>query len=369
MTAAAPAERPPLNEITVSVVLPVFNEVAVLRQLLARVTSAVAATGAEQEIIFVNDGSSDGSAELLDRLASAHRHVRVVHLSRNFGHQAAVQAGLAHARGDVVLLMDSDLQDEPEAVTRFLEEWRAGSEVVYAIRAERQERLWKRVLFSGFHKLLASISSTRMPADAGNFSLIDARVVREIVQLTERDRYLPGLRSWVGFKQTGVVVRRGARYDGRPRVSLRGLWRLAKTAIFSFSSFPLTLFYLIGYSSLVVFGALCCFSIGCKLLTDLAVPGWTSNVLIASFFGAVNALGISMLGEYAIRIYDQVRGRPMYLVARTMNVAKEPSVQWSRSDAGLADSADAAYDQLLGDAEQLARDATQLVESPASDGR
>ena len=242
--------------------------------------------------------------------------MRVIHLSRNFGHQAAVQAGLAHAAGDVVLLMDSDMQDAPEALDRFLQEWQAGYDVVYAVRCGRQEALWKRCLFAGFHRTLSAIADTPIPLDAGNFSLIDARVAREIVRLAERDRYLPGLRSWVGFRQKGIEVRRDARYDGRPRVSLRGLWRLAKTAIFSFSTFPLAVFSLIGYSALVRSSALTGYSLFCRLFTDLAVPGWTSHVLIASFFGAVNALGISMLGDYVARIYDQVRARPLYVIDR-----------------------------------------------------
>ena len=343
--------RPPVNEILISAVLPVYNEVGVLLELYGRVRNAIAATGARQEIIFVDDGSHDGSGKLLDHLAAEHPQVRVVHFSRNFGHQAAVQAGLAHARGDVVLLMDSDMQDAPETLGRFLSQWQAGSDVGYAIRSHRQEAWWKRCLFAGFHRLLASVSDTPIPVDAGNFSLIDARVVREIVQLGERDRYLPGLRSWVGFSQQGIEVRRDARYDGQPRVSLRGLWRLAQTAVFSFSTFPLAIFSLIGYSALAVFVALSGFSLFCRLFTDLAVPGWASQVLIGSFFGAVNALGISMLGEYVARIYDQVRGRPLYLVDRCVNVQPSPSV--SLSDPALAPGDDPAYDQLLRDAGRL----------------
>jgi polyisoprenyl-phosphate glycosyltransferase len=313
--------RPPRAETLVSVVLPVFNEVRVLKMLLGRVRQALAALGVRSEIIFVDDGSTDGSARILDQMATRSEQVRVIHFSRNFGHQAAVQAGLRHARGHAVVLMDSDLQDAPEAIGRLLDAWRAGNDVVYALREKRKERAWKRLLFAGFHRLLAAVSTTPIPPDAGNFSLIDARVVREIVALGDRDRYLPGLRSWVGFRQTGVVVERLARYDDRPRVSLRGLWRLAKTAIFSFSTLPLTTFYLIGYSALAIFLGLAGYSLYCRLFTDLAIPGWTSYILSASFFGALNALGISMLGEYVLRIYDQVRGRPLYVVDRTVNVA------------------------------------------------
>lgn len=311
--------RPCAQDVLLSVVLPVFNEAEVLETLVAEVSSAAGRTGAQFEVIFVNDGSSDGSGELLDDLAELHPQLRVIHFSRNFGHQAAVQAGLQHARGDAVLLMDSDLQDSPEAIPRFFEKWQAGYDVVYAVRTKRKEGLLKRCLFAGFHRFLHRISTTDMPTDAGIFGLIDGRVAREIVALGDRDRYLPGLRSWVGFRQTGIVVERLARYDDRPRVSMRGLWRLAKTAIFGFSSFPLTMFYAIGYSALTVFIGLAGYALFCKLFTTLAIPGWTSHVLSASFFGALNALGISMLGEYVIRIYDQVRGRPLYVVARKVN--------------------------------------------------
>jgi len=308
--------RPPAAETLLSVVLPVYNEVKVLSQLLGQVRQAIAACGVKSEIIFVDDGSTDGSAPLLDRLARRHPEVRVIHFSRNFGHQAAVQAGLRHARGHAVVLMDSDLQDSPAAISQFLEQWRAGHDVVYAVRVRRKESAPKRLLFAAFHRLMAAVATTPIPAEAGNFSLIDARAVRQIVALAERDRYLPGLRSWVGFRQIGIEVERGPRYDATPRVSLRGLWRLAKTAIFSFSTLPLTVFYLIGYSALAVFLGLGAFSLYCRLFTALAVPGWTSYILSASFFGALNALGISMLGEYVIRIYDQVRGRPLYLIDR-----------------------------------------------------
>jgi glycosyltransferase involved in cell wall biosynthesis len=308
--------RPPINSIRVTAVLPVYNEAEVLAPLLDRVRAAIRKTGARAEIIFVDDGSRDGSAELLDALASGAPCVRVLHLSRNFGHQAAVQAGLAQATGDVVLVMDSDMQDAPEALERFLQEWQAGYDVVYAVRCGRQEALWKRCLFAGFYRTLSAMADTPMPLDAGNFSLLDGRVAREIVRLAERDRYFPGLRSWVGFRQKGLEVRRDARYDGRPRVSLRGLVRLAKTAIFSFSTFPLAVFSFIGYAALVTFFGLAGYSLFCRLFTDLAVPGWTSHVLIGSFFGAVNALGISMLGAYVARIYDQVRARPLYVIDR-----------------------------------------------------
>jgi len=274
---------------------------------------------ANYEIIFVNDGSSDQSPRVLDQLALANPRVRVIHLSRNFGHQAAVQAGLAHARGDAVVLMDSDLQDAPEAIPCFLVEWREGADVVYAIRTQRKENLLKRFLFAAFHSLKAAVASVPIPADAGIFGLIDRRVARHIAALDESDRYFPGLRSWVGFRQKGVLVERNARYDLHPRVSMRGLFRLAKTAVFSFSSFPLAVFHVIGAAAAVLFLSLGGYALFCKLFTNLAIPGWTSYILTGSFFGALNALGISILGEYVIRIYDQVRGRPLFVIDRKVN--------------------------------------------------
>jgi glycosyltransferase involved in cell wall biosynthesis len=316
-----------------SIVLPVYNEAGVLRSLADRIERCVRDCGLRAEIVFVNDGSTDGSGDLLDLLAATRPQVRVVHLSRNFGHQAAVQAGLAHAAGDAVVLMDSDLQDAPEAIPGFVQRWRQGADVVYAIRKQRKEAWGKRVLFGLFYRLMHAASGKGLPLDAGNFSLMDRRVVRQILALREYDRYLPGLRAWVGFRQEGMPVERLARYDQRPRVSFRGLVRLAKTAVFSFSTLPLAVFYGIGYAALAVFLGLAGFSLFCKLFTDLAVPGWTSHILSASFFGALNALGICILGEYVIRIYDQVRGRPIYLVQRTVNLGdRGPQQAASQAD-------------------------------------
>jgi len=336
----------------VSVVLPVYNEAEILPTLLSRVYAALMSCETDREIVFVDDGSTDGSPELLDTLARQYAGVRVVHLARNFGHQAAVQAGLEHAHGDAVVLMDSDLQDVPEALPLFVAEWRAGYDVVYALRTQRKEGLVKRALFAGFHRLMASIATVPVPADAGIFCLIDRRVARQIAAMGESDRYFPGLRSWVGFRQKGIEVERGARYDAAPRVSLLGLCRLAKTAIFSFSTFPLRSFYLIGASAGAVFVGLAGYALFCRLFTNLAIPGWTSHVLIGSFFGALNALGICILGEYVIRIYDQVRQRPLYVVDRTVSPADEEL----SADAEDLSAYDDEYLDLLEQASALRRE-------------
>jgi dolichol-phosphate mannosyltransferase len=324
MPSATSPLRPPISDSLISVVLPVYNEAGVLVELCQRLRAALTSCRTTFEIIFVNDGSSDSTPETLDRLARQFADVRVVHLSRNFGHQAAIHAGLSFARGDAIVLMDSDLQDSPEAIGKLLNAWQAGYDVVYAVRVGRKEAIWKRLLFAGFHRLLASISQTPMPLDAGNFGVIDARVAHTLVSLGEYDRYLPGLRSWVGFRQIGIPVERAARYDNQPRVSFRGLVRLAKTAIFSFSSVPLRAFAWIGWLALGAFFVVGGYSIY-KILTEVSVAGWSSQALVICFFASLNALGISVLGEYIVRIYDQVRGRPMYLVDRTLNFVIEDS--------------------------------------------
>lgn len=315
------ATRPDPQKTLTSIVLPVFNEVDVLRRLTELLCAAVSQCAGQCEIVYVNDGSTDGSADLLDELAADEPRVRVVHLSRNFGQQAALQAGLTCANGDAVVVMDSDMQDDPQAIPRFLARWREGFDVVYAVRTGRKEGLLKRALFRGFYRVLNRVSRTPIPLDAGNFGLMDRRVVNDLIELADRDRYFPGLRGWVGYRQTGIVVERLARHDDQPRVSIGGLVRLAKTAIFSFSAVPLSMFYVIAAVSFIVFVGLTSFTLYHRLFTGMATAGWTSGLITASFFGMLNALGIAILGEYVVRIYDQVRGRPTFLVDRTVNVS------------------------------------------------
>jgi len=347
------APRPRPEDTLLSIVLPVYNEAQVLPVLAGRIAKALWNSNVAYEMIFVNDGSQDDSGEILDELAAHGRRIQVVHLARNFGHQAAVHAGLAYARGDAVVLMDSDLQDAPEAIPEMLRRWQAGEEVVYALRTKRKEGTWKRLGFAAFHRLMARVATVPLPAEAGIFGLIDRRVARLILNLPERDRYFPGLRCWVGFRQSGIVVERQARYDAVPRVSLRGLFRLAKTAIFSFSTLPLMIFHIIGFVAAAVFLGLGGYALFCKLFTSLALPGWTSHILLGSFFGAMNALGISILGEYVIRIYDQVRGRPLYLVDRTVNMPE--------TAVGEEHENDQVYMDLMCEAQELLQEGDQVA--------
>ncbi|MBC8288983.1 MAG: glycosyltransferase family 2 protein [Planctomycetes bacterium] len=303
--------------------LPVYNELAALDELLDGITHAFDLTPHSYEIIFVNDGSSDGSATRIDEYTRINPRVRTIHFSRNFGHQAALHAGLAASRGDAVIVMDSDLQDDPAAIPRLIVAWEAGYDIVYAIRKKRKEQLLKRLLFYSFYRVMSRVAAIQIPSDAGNFGLIDRRAADHIAGLAEVSRFYPGLRSWVGFRQTGIEVERGERHDDNPRVSPYGLVRLARTAVFSFSSAPLTLFYAVALLSCIVCFALTGFTLYQKLNGD-ASPGWASGLITASFFGMLNALGIAVLGEYVVRIFDQVRNRPQFIVDRTVNLHSHP---------------------------------------------
>jgi dolichol-phosphate mannosyltransferase len=305
---------------SVAVILPLLNESEILVSLLSDIREALSQFPCDWSVSFVNDGSTDASAEILDGFAKEDKRVKVLHLSRNFGHTAAVRAGLDYVNADAVILMDCDGQDDPNAIPRFLERWKMGADVVYAVRVARKESFWKRMLFSGFYQLLTRVSSVPIPRDAGNFGLLDRRVVEQIRALPEGDRYLPGLRSWVGFQQAAVTVERLARHDGNPRVRIRGLISLAKTALFGFSRVPLHVFYVLAVLSAAVSMGTIAFASYHRIFTGLAIPGWASVTIVSSFFGAINSLGIAILGEYVARIYDQVRGRPSYIVSRFQNV-------------------------------------------------
>ncbi len=312
--------RPSLHESRISLVLPLLNEESVLPRLLSDLKRVLNEIGCRWNIVLVNDGSTDGSVELIDAMAFADRRLKVVHLSRNFGHQAAVQAGLAHADGDAVIIMDSDGQDDPAAIREMVCRWQAGDDVIYAVRYGRKEGLIKRLLFKAFYGVLCRVASVAIPRDAGNFSLVDRRVANLLTSMDESDRYLPGLRSWVGFRQSALPVERFARHDKRPRVTLIGLCRLAKNALFGFSRIPLQAFYGLALIAGLVCIASISFTLFHRFVTGQAVPGWTSITSVTAFFGAMNALGIAILGEYVSRIYDQVRRRPAFIVDRTCNV-------------------------------------------------
>lgn len=304
----------------IDLVLPVYNEANILPRLWQRLEDALAPLDYDFRVIFVDDGSSDGSTDFLRRLAEEQPRAALVRLSRNFGHQQALTCGLDHSQADATILMDADLQDTPESLARLLEKWEEGYEVVYAVRTARKEFFLKRWAFSAFYRLQRKLVDLPLPLDAGIFSLMDRKVVRVLQGMGERNRYLPGLRAFAGFRQTGVVVERAARAHGEPRVTLLKLFKLAMDGVFSLSYVPLRVANYLG-----LFVAFSGFLVGfwalyTKFFTDLATPGWASNLASTFFIGGVQLVFLGILGEYLGRIYDEVKKRPYYVVGERLGI-------------------------------------------------
>jgi polyisoprenyl-phosphate glycosyltransferase len=298
-----------------SAVIPVFNEHEVLDALADRLFPVLERlSGGAFEVVFVDDGSTDGSADTLDRLHARDRRVRVLHLSRNFGHQAALQAGLTEARGDAVILMDADLQDRPELLERFVGRWREGYEVVYGVRRSRKEGFAKRTGYALFYRTLAMVAQLQLPLDAGDFSLLDRRVVDALVALPEHHRFLRGLRTWVGFRQIGVDCERDARAAGVSKYTLRKAARLALEGYVGFSALPLRLAAVLGV--LTAFGGflVAAWVVVTKVLDVPSPRGWASILACVMLVGGVQLLMLGIVGEYLSRVYDEVRRRPLYVV-------------------------------------------------------
>jgi glycosyltransferase involved in cell wall biosynthesis len=306
----------------ISVVAPFYNEVKNIKAFVEELEAEFEKIGyaKQHELILVNDGSTDGSDRELERVVADHAaKIKVIHLSRNFGHASAVYAGLEHAGGEVIILMDSDMQDDPTFFDLFLQKWREGYDVVYSKRSSRPECAPLRLLFWLFYRILLLMSDTYIPPDAGNFALMDRRVVNIMLSLPEKNIYVPGLRAWVGFKQVGVPVPRRLRYEDSARTSLKGKWNLAFNAIFSFSYLPLIIFRVFGILALTVSLTLASYAFYHKLISGLAVTAWASNFITITFFGGLNLFGIGIIGEYISRIYNEVRGRPKYIIDRIAN--------------------------------------------------
>ncbi len=317
-------EEPP----TVSIVAPLFNEEENVGELYRQVTENMADLGYDHELVLVDDGSRDSTANLIAALAAADPRVRPVHLSRNFGHQAAISAGIDRARGRAVVVMDGDLQDSPALLSRFLERWRAGYEVVYAIRTKRKEGLGKRIGYALFYRLLRAVSDLEIPLDSGDFGLMDRKVVDVLRHLPERMRFVRGLRTFVGFRQTGVVCERAARNAGRPKYTFRALVRLAVDGLISFSSFPLTLVTYLGLASAALAGLLTFWVLADALWNRTAPRGWASIILVVLGMSAVQLLSLGIIGEYVRRIFVETKGRPTYIVREAEDqtvAASEPS--------------------------------------------
>ena len=318
MDANAAAERRERQPTLLSVVVPLFNEQAIVPPLCDRLFAVLAEIGCPWEIVAVDDGSRDQTRALLVEQARRNPSFRIVCLSRNFGLQSAVAAGLAHAKGDVILLMDGDLQDPPELVPQLLTAWRAGADVVYTTKRSRAETGLRRLAIDAFHKVYQRMADIPLPLGAGNFSLIDRKALAVINELPEHNRYLPGIRSWVGFNQVEVAFDRDARAAGEPRMSFRRLAKLALDGIFGFSYLPLRAATLVGFAACLLGLMLVVWVLVERFVTRTAILGWPSQVIAICFLGGAQLVSLGILGEYIGRIYDEVRGRPNYVVSEVL---------------------------------------------------
>jgi polyisoprenyl-phosphate glycosyltransferase len=303
----------------IDVIIPIYNEQELIPRLHHEVASALTELHLPWRVIYVNDGSRDRSLELLLDVQQKDPRVLVVELSRNWGHQAALTAGLSVSTGDAAVFMDGDLQDPPRVVLDLVAAWRKGAEVVVAERHSRQEHGLRRLLFPLFYKALGFLSDFPIPLNAGIFGLLDRRAVEAINRLGETNRYLPGLRSWVGFRTAVVYYDRAERAAGEPKQSLWKLSRYALDAIFSFSYKPLRLSLFggltaAGFAMLYGFVLLVCRLLGVGLFGIPVVDGYTSTIVSILFLGGVQLLGVGILGEYIGRIYDEVKRRPLFLI-------------------------------------------------------
>jgi len=300
---------------TLSVVLPIYNEQENLEPLFQRLIPVLEkATAGSFEVLFVNDGSRDHSAEILASLHGRDHRLKVLHFSRNFGHQAALQAGLDAASGQAVALMDADLQDPPEVLHQFLERWKQGYDVVYAVRKKRKEGLFKRAAYAAFYRTMKIIAEIDVPLDAGDFCLLDHRVVDALVLLRERSRFLRGLRSWVGFKQIGVEYERDPRNAGEPKYKMSNLVHLAISGYVGFSALPLRMASWLGFLTAGGGFFILLWVILSRLLSVATPQGWASTIGVVLFVGGTQLLVLGVIGEYLGRMYDEVRGRPLYII-------------------------------------------------------
>jgi dolichol-phosphate mannosyltransferase len=299
-----------------SIIAPIFNESGNIQELYRRIRDVLDSTEESWEMILIDDGSTDDSADLIRQYADQDARVKPVIFARNFGHQIAVTAGLDYSQGDAVVIIDSDLQDPPEVILDLISKWKEGYQVVYAVRAEREGESWFKLFTASlFYRLISNITDVKIPLDAGDFRLFDRKVVNVLNQMRERHRFLRGMSTWVGFRQTGVPYRRAARQVGETKYPFRKMFRLAINAVTSFSYFPLQLATYIGF----IAAGLSILSIPVVIAirlwgTETPLLGQATTLIAVLFLGGAQLISLGILGEYIGRLYDEAKGRPLYIV-------------------------------------------------------
>ena len=310
------------TQVSLSVLVPVHNEESVIPESLRRVRAVLdAIPGGPHEIVFVDDGSSDRTLEILEEAAARDPGIKVIALSRNFGHQAALTAAMDYASGDAVIVIDGDLQDPPEIIPELVERFHAGYDVVYAQRKERKEVWWLRLCFFLFYRIMSRLSDIRLPLDAGDCGLMSRRVVEQLRVMPEHHRYLRGMRGWVGFRQTGIAVERSERHSGKSKYSALRRLKFAADGIFAFSIVPIRAASILGAIAVLVSSLYAVVTMYAKIFLHQTVQGFAALIVVMTFLSGILLFFLGIIGEYVGRVYEELKARPLYVVDRCIGHA------------------------------------------------
>lgn len=299
-----------------SIIAPIFNESEIILEFFERVNQVMNSLKESWELILVDDGSTDGSTEIIRGLSKQNPCVQAVIFARNFGHQIAVTAGLDYCRGEAAVIIDADLQDPPEVIKELIQKWQEGFEVVYAVRSAREGESWfKKITASIFYRLIYRITDVKIPLDSGDFRLLDRKVINVLCKMRERHRFLRGMSAWVGFKQIGVSYKRAARFAGETKYPFKKMVKLAINAVTGFSYFPLQVATVLGFISAGLSILAIPVVIILRSVDNPQLMGQATTLITVLFFGGVQLISLGIIGEYIGRIYDEVKGRPIYIVS------------------------------------------------------
>lgn len=308
----------------VSIIIPVFNEEEVLNELYKRLTTVMESTGEEYELVFIDDGSSDNTYPMLKELNKKDPRCKVLHFSRNFGHQIAITAGMDYCKGDAVVIIDADLQDPPELIPEMLQKWKEGAQIVHARRKKRKgESIFKKATAAIFYRTLKALTNVEIPVDVGDFRLMDKKVVQSLRSMRERNRFVRGLVSWTGYKQAEVSYVRDPRFAGTTKYPLKKMIRFALNGITSFSDKPLKIASLLGFLLSSAGFLYMLYVLYQKFFTTQVVQGWTTIVVLILVFNGFTLLSLGILGEYVGRIYEEIKQRPLYIIEESLGVEED----------------------------------------------
>lgn len=316
-----------------SVVVPLYNEELVLDETYNRLTTVLEKIDGEYEIILVNDGSRDKTEEMARAIASKDKRVKFISFSRNFGHQNAITAGMDHASGEAIVVIDADLQDPPELIYQMIEKYHEGYDVVYAVRAKRKgETIFKKVTAKAFYRILKKLVDIDIPVDTGDYRLISREVCNVLRRMREKNRFVRGMVSWIGFKQIGIPFVREERFAGETKYTLSKMIKFSLDGIVSFSTKPLKFTVHIGFTLAILSFLYACYLIVNKLLFSNVIEGWTSMVVIVLFIGGIQMIALGIIGEYIARIYEESKNRPLYITKELVNFGDDSLKEQSLDD-------------------------------------